>query len=454
MADRRKQAKLTWGEYEKIAKENKTTTGKKKRTNTPSFLTVQRMSSEPLERLKKYEPLETREFVDFTDYDNVTIENVKDACEKHYNAPAGSCDVLLGDKGPSCYLTEQIAGKKIFYVRFINPGVNSKTAVCHTAANTNNINKRGIVTARPKANVVNRSQQNRFSAPTSSILPPVPSSIIAKSVSVADLLMARKLVKPPNLLSLDLVLETYDCHGKFWKKSSVLPFSMEKEKFAEGSFRDAFKAKCKNASYPNTWVIKQFKEKQAEKVETIVKISLENHTRKQVQMHSVAKKLAEMMAKKVPLEFGETFKYDRIYFSKVETKPVTVEEFVPGACMKFINNDGTISIIPEGSGDSTVELCEKAETFSHFTYSHSNQEMIVLDIQGNNYNLYDPEIATTILIDDDDDGEMNFCAGNLSSMAIENFFGQHICSKFCQMLDLPTVTLENASEYEDDVENH
>ena len=112
MADRRKQAKLTWGEYEKIAKENKTTTGKKKRTNTPSFLTVQRMSSEPLERLKKYEPLETREFVDFTDYDNVTIENVKDACEKHYNAPAGSCDVLLGDKGPSCYLTEQIAGKK------------------------------------------------------------------------------------------------------------------------------------------------------------------------------------------------------------------------------------------------------------------------------------------------------------------------------------------------------
>ena len=113
--------------------------------------------------------------------------------------------------------------------------------------------------------------------------------------------------------------------------------------------------------------------------------------------------------------------------------------------MKFINNDGTISIIPEGSGDSTVELYEKAETFSHFTYSHSNQEMIVLDIQGNNYNLYDPEIVTTILIDDDDDGEMNFCAGNLSSMAIENFFGQHTCSKFCQMLDLSTVTLENAS---------
>ena len=93
-------------------------TGKKKRSDTPSFFTVQRMSSEPLNRLKKYEPLQTKEFVEFTDYDDtVTFENVKHACEKHYNVPVGSCDVLLGDsKGPSCYLTEQIAGKKTFQV--------------------------------------------------------------------------------------------------------------------------------------------------------------------------------------------------------------------------------------------------------------------------------------------------------------------------------------------------
>ena len=60
--------KLSWKEYEQnVAAAKKS--GKVKKKNTPTFITVQRMSSEPLERLKKYEPLETREFVDFTEYE-------------------------------------------------------------------------------------------------------------------------------------------------------------------------------------------------------------------------------------------------------------------------------------------------------------------------------------------------------------------------------------------------
>ena len=33
--------------------------------------------------------------------------------------PGGSCDVLVSDCGPSCYLREQIAGKKFSLVRFL-----------------------------------------------------------------------------------------------------------------------------------------------------------------------------------------------------------------------------------------------------------------------------------------------------------------------------------------------
>ena len=62
---------------------------------------------------------------------------------------------------------------------------------------------------------------------------------------------------------------------------------------------------------------------------------------------------------------------------------------------------------------------------------------MLLDIQGSGYTLYDPEIATRELRDDEDDngnvGEMYFCAGNLTFMAIEAFCHSHKCSKFCEM---------------------
>ena len=101
--------KLTWEGYEKkIAGQR--TRGKSnvkkvsKATASPSCIMVQRMSSEPTGRSKKYEPLETREFVDFSNFEELSIDNFKMACESHYNAPCGSCDVLLSDRGPSCFL--------------------------------------------------------------------------------------------------------------------------------------------------------------------------------------------------------------------------------------------------------------------------------------------------------------------------------------------------------------
>ena len=41
------------------------------------------------------------------------------------------------------------------------------------------------------------------------------------------------------------------------------------------------------------------------------------------------------------------------------------------------------------------ELQLKAECLVHFTYESTNQKLMLLDIQGSGYQLYDPEIATT-----------------------------------------------------------
>ena len=62
---------------------------------------VQRMSANPSGRLKKYEPLDTRDFVPFNTLTELSIGNIKKACECFYNMPENFCDVLASDRGPS-----------------------------------------------------------------------------------------------------------------------------------------------------------------------------------------------------------------------------------------------------------------------------------------------------------------------------------------------------------------
>ena len=51
---------------------------------------------------------------------------------------------------------------------------------------------------------------------------------------------------------------------------------------------------------------------------------------------------------------------------------------------------------------------------------------MALDLQGVGYQLCDPHIATDVLYED---REVNFCAGNLSIKATDEFLSAHICNK-------------------------
>ena len=88
--------------------------GSIKAKQTPEFISVQRMSSKPTGTAKKYEPLDTRDFVDFSDFTEITIENIKEACENHYGAPSGSCDILLGDRGHLVLVKNKLPPRKFF----------------------------------------------------------------------------------------------------------------------------------------------------------------------------------------------------------------------------------------------------------------------------------------------------------------------------------------------------
>ena len=79
-------------------------------------------------------------------------------------------------------------------------------------------------------------------------------------------------------------------------------------------------------------------------------------------------------------------------------------------------------------------VCDKAQCFAHFTYEKSQGKLIVLDVQGAGFNLYDPEIASAELTDDK--GSLRFCNGNLAKEAINNFFSKHKCNFYCRILKL------------------
>ena len=68
----------------------------------------------------KYAKQVPREFVPF-EYSEVTLENIKRACEVHYRENLTTCDILASKQGSSCSRLDQIPISKVIYVRFIMP---------------------------------------------------------------------------------------------------------------------------------------------------------------------------------------------------------------------------------------------------------------------------------------------------------------------------------------------
>jgi len=76
------------------------------------------------------------------------------------------------------------------------------------------------------------------------------------------------------------------------------------------------------------------------------------------------------MAMEVPaLEFGQTFSYNKVYFSYLNNEHVTLESHLEGTFKKYINNTGEMCVAP----DDISEINHKAETCVHYTYVKSQQ---------------------------------------------------------------------------------
>lgn len=370
----------------------------------------------------------------------MSLDNVKRACEKYYGEPEGSCDVLYSERGPSCIEDDQIIGKKVLLVRFL--------ATAKVSTDYNNSQKCSDLHQRDLSSIYNKSR-NAYSDSTSSIkrrkrivCSSINSSVFPKSVSIADVIKAGKLVKPKEEYTTDIVLESFDINEKKWFKSDSKLFHVEKEHFAEGAFRYAFKAYTMENYVNKQYVIKKFKSSTWKNVAHSYGMSLEEHTRKQIQMHMAAQAITNRLKKRTKslASFEQFFIYNNVYVANLANEPVTVEPFVPGN-FKYINNDG---VPVQNKVPLEKDLYAKAECLAHFSYQDSQERLLLVDLQGSDYTLYDPEIATSN--DLEMDNERYFCSGNLNEMAIDNFFSQHKCNLYCKLLSLTEIEMESEED--------
>ena len=191
--------------------------------------------------------------------------------------------------------------------------------------------------------------------------------------------------------------------NQIWFKKEEQLFQIQTDKFSEGAFREAYKAytfKNGKSKLCVIFVIKKFKKESWEKMMEIHGMTLEQHTRKQTQMHIAAQAIANRLVKKCK-DFTakqQFFAYNSVYFSMLGDEPITVESFVEGNFVKYINNDENPGVPVQGK----KTLYEKAEALTHFYHEESEGRLLLVDLQGSDYNLYDPEIATSSELDGSD----------------------------------------------------
>ena len=330
----------------------------------------------------------------FDPEEDLSLENIKLACEKHFKISGDlKCDILAGEQGPSCKTIDQVPNvAKLVHVRFIK---------CDEDDVYNEIEdvQPAQVDQREKKQVAKSPAKSLSSVQVKTKASPVKSKCFPKSLSVLEMLKM----------------------GKVLDKKKAL-----------GAFREAHKATTMHPQFAySTWVVKYYLPKAQKDIEEANQ-SLESHTKKTVQIHMLARNFAIQLKKAMELTidsgYETSLKYNKVFFGVTDDgEYVSVEEYVSGTFMKYINNDG-ISCVEES------DASKKAGCLAHFSYEKSEKKLIILDIQGSDHILYDPEIATSDLFDQD--SEMLFCSGNLSKIAIENFIADHSCNNYCKSVGL------------------
>ena len=175
-------------------------------------IVVQRLSAEVSGKAQKYSRVGAREFVSFEEFGELTIQNIKDACMKHFGINDGkmTCDVLAGEQGPSCTSVKQLPSFKVIHVRFVD-----EEAVVEIPVSTG---------------------EQYLAEPPSKL-----GKVISKKTTSVQ-------------------IYAFDMKDMSWSETPIVAeFTIEPQPFGVGGFRKSFKAVSHHKKFEaSTWVIKKY----------------------------------------------------------------------------------------------------------------------------------------------------------------------------------------------------
>eukprot|EP01111_Echinosteliopsis_oligospora_P017876 TRINITY_DN7920_c0_g1_i1.p1 TRINITY_DN7920_c0_g1~~TRINITY_DN7920_c0_g1_i1.p1 ORF type:complete len:693 (-),score=209.97 TRINITY_DN7920_c0_g1_i1:70-2148(-) len=193
-----------------------------------------------------------------------------------------------------------------------------------------------------------------------------------------------------------------------WTSSLVL-VQIEEKPFAKGSCRSAHKLRVLTFS---------------DEFEYVAKFSTKKAVRDQyfmdVLMQTFCSKWSELYNSYNPpkkITFLPSFVLELV--DRPDRPVCGGEPFIAGEYLKFNNNSGYVN---------TDASRNTPQAFSHFSLVHSNQELVIIDIQGVNDFYTDPQIHTK--------SGKGFGEGNLGSNGIFQFIKSHQCNPLCNFLKL------------------
>ncbi len=299
--------KQKWEGFENRMKAKREINCKRKQQATPNkvdHLTVQRLSSDVSGKAQKFSRIGPREFVSYP-HGDITIDNIKKACETHFLSQLKmnvECDVLAGEQGPSCTSLDQIPNLKLIHVRFVGTAKRDSSAFSSEFLADSELGRPKSKKTREQPELASCLYQSSRSSRARSVevRPKGKENLntgYPKSLSVTQMINLGKVVRQKTTIA---DVYKFNLENMAW---STVPerveLVIEKEPFAEGGFREVYKARSPTASYSERlWVVKKYLPKTLQSISQLGQ-TIEDHTKKAVQMQSLAKNIAHSMYAKV-----------------------------------------------------------------------------------------------------------------------------------------------------------
>jgi hypothetical protein len=136
-------------------------------------------------------------------------------------------------------------------------------------------------------------------------------------------------------------LEEFKISEKAWDQPFQATLSLAKETFLSGGVRDAYIATPLSGLNSGKYVLKKVREQKVNEIEKLFK-SIEEHTRKAVQMNAVVRNFALTLSSEAPVEYGRVLSYTKVYFGRPYGEFVTLENSLEGELKKYVNNTGDV----------------------------------------------------------------------------------------------------------------